>query len=195
MCLKLASLVCCVLYLMCAFDSSGFCHDIDNVYASWWHYTNRYTSIASCVSMDTNSVKSGLTSFLQSSFWISILLSIIWDHTTYTPSPLFLTVYQPHPLRAVFTLEMAIEIYAKMLEHFQHMTWLNPKSQSYYCLQPFLHWRLGSHCLKSGPHMSNAVFVSLLAHSWMSSAGEYRSVLLPAHSWHAPSYLCNTVTD
>ena len=64
--------------------------------------------------------------------------------------------------------------------HFQHMTWVNPKSQSYYCLPPFLHWRLGSHYLKCRPHMSNAVFVSLLAHSWMSSAGEYRSVLLPA---------------
>lgn len=144
--------------------------------------------------MDKNSVKSGLTSFLQSSFRISILLSIVWDHTTYTPSPLFLTVYQPHPFHAVCIVEMVTDL-CQNVRTLQHMTWLNPKSQSYYCLQPFLHWRLGSHCLKCGPHMSNAVFVSLLAHSWMSSAGEYRSVLLPAHSWHAPLYLCNTVTD
>lgn len=151
------------------------------------------TLTASCVNMDTNLIKSGLTSFLQSSFWILILLSIVWDHTTYTPSSLFLTAYQTHPFHATFTLEMVNDIYVKMFEHFQHMTWLNPKSQSYFYLQPFSQRRLGSHCLKCGPHMSNAVFVSLLAHSWMSSAGEYRSVLLPAYSRHAPLYLCNTV--
>lgn len=174
---------------------SGFCHDIDSVCASWGHYTNRYTPLGLCMSMDTNSVKSGLT--LSSRFPSEFQHCFPWygDYTMCTLSPLFLIVYQPHPFHAVFIQEMVTEIYAKMLEHFQHMTWLNPKSQSYYCLQPFLHWKLGSHYLKCGPHMSNAVFVSLLAHSWMSSAGEYRSVLLPAHIWHAPFYFCNTVTD
>jgi hypothetical protein len=118
-----------------------------------------------------------------------------WDHATHTSPLLILTIYQPHPSLALLNLEMAIEIYARMLAQLQDMTWLNPKSQSYVCsrLLPLLQRRLGSHYLKCRPHMSNAVFVSLLAHSWMSSAGKYRSVLLLARCQPAPSYLCNSV--
>jgi hypothetical protein len=119
-CLQLASLGCCVAYLMCIFGCLGFAMTLTMFVLYEGHYTNRYNPYRFVheYRYKLGKVRSHLfpPEFL---VIFSTAFRSMGSHHIHTNIP-FSDCISSTSCSCCITPEMVTEIYAKMLEHFQH---------------------------------------------------------------------------